>query len=147
MSEINCALFKVGALDWIRLREVRKNEKGSITATAAERCTIGNLRRYEDVIIRVARGINRGIIGFEEIEVWRKLKIHGIPLTRYVGRGTNRLEKLRDEIEAENAGVSVPMAARWLVTLHKSRSDGQRASFKHHQYSSQSGDKIQQGNY
>jgi hypothetical protein len=117
MSEINCALVKVGAPDWIDLWEVRKNEKGSITAIAAERCTIGNLRRYEDIIIRAARVIDCGIIGFEEIEVWKKLKIHRIPLTRYVRRGTNGLEKLREEIEAENAGVSVPMAARWLVNV------------------------------
>jgi hypothetical protein len=37
-----------------------------------------------------------------------------VPLNRYVGRGTNGQEKLREEIQAENAGVTIPMAARWL---------------------------------
>jgi hypothetical protein len=47
-------------------------------------------------------------------EVCTCLKIHGVPLNRYVGRGTNGLEKLGEEIHAENAEVVIPMAARWL---------------------------------
>jgi hypothetical protein len=58
--------------------------------------------------------IDRGIIGFSENEAWQRLKVHGVALNRYVGRGTNRLEKLREEIQGENAGVVIPIAARWL---------------------------------
>jgi hypothetical protein len=80
----------------------------------AEMCTVDNLGKYEAVAIKAARTLNRGIIGFVENEAWQRLKIQGVPLNRYVGRGTNGLEKPREEIQAENAGVIIPMATRWL---------------------------------
>jgi hypothetical protein len=113
-SEINRALLKARAPNWIRIREVKRNHKGMVTGLTTEMCTVDNLRKYEAVIIKVARTVDRGIVGFEENEAWQRLKIHGVPLNRYVGRGTNGLEKLREEVQAENAGVIIPMAARWL---------------------------------
>jgi hypothetical protein len=113
-SEINRALLKAGAPHWIRIREVKRNDKGTITGMSTEMGTVDNLRKYEAVVIKAARIVDRGIIGFEENEAWQRLKIHGVPLNRYVRRGTNGLEKLREEIQAENAGVTIPMAARWL---------------------------------
>ena len=47
-------------------------------------------------------------------ETWCRVKIHGVSLNRYLGRGTHGLEKLREEIEAENDGVEIPMQIRWL---------------------------------
>jgi hypothetical protein len=113
-SEINRVLLKAGAPHWIRVREAKRNDKGTITGMTTEMCTVDNLRKYEAVIIKEAHIVGRGIIGFKENEAWQRLKIHGVPLNRYVGRGTNGLEKLREEIQAENAGVTIPMAARWL---------------------------------
>jgi hypothetical protein len=92
--EINRALHKAGAPYWIRLRDVRRNDRGTITGTTMEMCTAEDLRRYEDTIIQAARTVDRCIVGFEENETWQRLKIHGIPFIRYMGRGTNGLEKL-----------------------------------------------------
>ena len=47
-------------------------------------------------------------------ETWHRVKIHGIPLNRYLGRGTHRLDKLQEELESENEGLEIPMAMRWL---------------------------------
>ena len=47
-------------------------------------------------------------------ETWKRLKIHGVPLERYLGKGTFGLNKLRTEIESENEGVEIPMEMRWL---------------------------------
>jgi hypothetical protein len=113
-SEINRALLKARAPHWICIREVKRNDNGTITGMTTEMCTVDNLRKYEAVVIKAARIVDRGIIGFKENKAWQRLKIHGVPLNRYVGRGTNGLEKLREEIQAENAGVTIPMAARWL---------------------------------
>jgi hypothetical protein len=113
-SEINRALLKAGAPHWIHIQEVKRNDKGTITGMTTDMCTVDNLRKYEAVVIKAARIVDRGIISFKENEVWQRLKLHGLPLNRYVGRGTNGLEKLQQEIQAENAGVTIPMAARWL---------------------------------
>jgi hypothetical protein len=112
-SEINRALLKAGVPHWIRVREVKWNEKGMITGITTKMCTVDNLRKYEVVVVKAARMAERGIICFGENEAWQRLKIHGVPLNRYVGRGTNGLENLR-EIQAENPGVIIPIAARWL---------------------------------
>jgi hypothetical protein len=58
--------------------------------------------------------IERGSIGFSENEAWQRLKFHGVPLNRYIGRGTNGPEKLWEEIQAENTGVVIPITARLL---------------------------------
>jgi hypothetical protein len=42
---------------------------------------------------------------------WVKLKIHGVPLARYSSEG---VDKLGREIEAENEGVNIPIAVRWM---------------------------------
>ena len=34
-----------------------------------------------------------------------------------MGRGSHGVNKLREEIEAENPGIEIPMAARWLGRL------------------------------
>ena len=44
---------------------------------------------------------------------WKWIRIHNIPLERYMGGGGG-LKKLREELEAENAGVRVPAEVRWL---------------------------------
>jgi hypothetical protein len=85
-----------------------------ITGITTEMCTMDNLRKYEAVIVKAAHMVDRGIISFGENEAWQRLKIHRVPLNRYVGRGTNGLEKLWEEIHAENAGVVIPIATRWL---------------------------------
>jgi hypothetical protein len=114
LSAINCALFKVGVPYWICLRDVRRNERGTITGTTAEFCTADMLLQYRDNVIIAARTVDKGIVGIEANESWQKVKIHGVPLDRYVGKGTQGLEKFREEVQAENAGVVIPLAVRWL---------------------------------
>ena len=44
----------------------------------------------------------------EANEVWKRVKVHGIPLAIYVGKGTQGTEKLRGEKETENVVVVIP---------------------------------------
>jgi hypothetical protein len=53
----------------------------------------------------------------KEVELdlnWVILKIHGVPFARYMGKGSEGVDKLRGEIEAENEGVNIPIAIRWM---------------------------------
>jgi hypothetical protein len=43
-----------------------------------------------------------------------KVKMHGISFNQYVVKKLGGLEKLSQEIQAENKGVVVPMAINWL---------------------------------
>jgi hypothetical protein len=53
-SEINRALLKAGAPHWICIWEVKWNEKGIITGTTTEMCTVENLRKYEAIVVKAA---------------------------------------------------------------------------------------------
>ena len=69
---------------------------------------------YRDTILRAARTVDPAIIDIVKNETWKRLKMHGVPLERYLGKGTFGLNKLRAEIESENQGVEIPMEMRWL---------------------------------
>jgi len=43
----------------------------------------------------------------EENESWEQLKIHTVRLVRCMGEGTKALPKMREEIQAENEGVTI----------------------------------------
>jgi hypothetical protein len=47
-------------------------------------------------------------------ESWERLTIHTVPLVRYIGKGTKALQKMREEIHAENEVVMIPAQVRWL---------------------------------
>ena len=42
------------------------------------------------------------------------MKIHAIPVARYLGKGSSGTETLREEIEAENGGIKILSTIRWL---------------------------------
>lgn len=56
--------------------------------------------------LNAARQTKRGIIDFAPHQAWRWAKVHGIPITRYMGRETRCLKGLREEFEAENARIA-----------------------------------------
>jgi hypothetical protein len=69
---------------------------------------------YRNIIIKAARSGDEGIIDVEGNHSWERLKIHPVPVVRYMGTGTNGLQKMREEIPAENEGVTIPPQVRWL---------------------------------
>ena len=56
------------------------------------------------------RSADPSVTGLEARTAWWWVKVHGIPVARYLGRG----DSLREELEAENEGVKIPSAVRWL---------------------------------
>ena len=116
-SAINRALYQERVPHCVRVQEVRRNDRGTITGATIPTASAEMLLNYRDTVIRAARTQDAGIVGVELNEIWKRVKIHGIPLARYVGKGTHGTEKLREEIEAENEGVTIPLAVIWLGKL------------------------------
>jgi hypothetical protein len=53
-------------------------------------------------------------------ETWAKLKIHGVSLGQY-DLDARGLQTLREDIEAENPGVVIPIALRWVGSQRRIR--------------------------
>ena len=74
--------------------------------------------------------MDKGIIDVEGNESWERLKIHTVPLVRYMGKGTEGLQKMKEEIQAGNDGVAIPAQVRWLSNPRIIREREQRGEIK-----------------
>jgi hypothetical protein len=107
VSAIHDTLFHQQALAHIRIMNVRRNGNGATTAITHQNATADMAMRYSDIIIKAARTDDMGVVDVELNETWAMLKIHALPLVRYMGKGTEGLEKMREEFEVENEGVAI----------------------------------------
>jgi hypothetical protein len=107
-SAINRVLFHQQAPAHIRIMNARRNAKGAITAITHQNATAEMAMQYRDVFITAARTVDRGVVDVEGNETWERLKIHAVPLVRYMGKGAEGLQKMREEFEAENEGIAIP---------------------------------------
>jgi hypothetical protein len=114
LSAINRALLNANAEPFVRLRNISRNEKGTVTGLTKEGGTAVMFLKYRDIILKAARSQDGGIIDIETNESWVKLIVHFVSIERYGGRGLGVSGKLKDDIEAENEGIRVPLASRWL---------------------------------
>jgi hypothetical protein len=131
VSAINRVLFHQKAPAHIRIMNAKRNARGTITAITHQNATAAMALIYRDVIITAARTVDKGVIDVEENESWERLKIHAVPLVRYMGKGTEGLQKMREEFEAENEGIKVPTQVRWLAntrTIRERRQNGEIAA-------------------
>jgi len=80
--------------------------------------------QYCYIIITAARTVDNGVVDVEENESWERLKIHAVHLIWYMGKGTEGLQKMREQFEAENKAIVIPTQVRWLAnprTIRESR--------------------------
>jgi hypothetical protein len=108
VSAINRVLFQQKAPAHIRIMNARRNGKGSITAIRHQNATSEMALRYRDIIITAPRTVDRGVFDVEENESCQRQKIHAVPLTRYMRKGTEGLQKTREEFAAENEAIEIP---------------------------------------
>jgi hypothetical protein len=128
VSAINRALFHQQAPAHIRIMNARRNAKCVITAITHQNATAEMTMEYRDIIITAARTVDRGVVDVEENETWQRLKIHAVPLVRYMGKGTEGQQKMREEFEAENEGIAIPTDVRWLAnpcTIRERKRNGE----------------------
>lgn len=117
MLALNEALQKAGEPISIRFSRVSYSQSGAISALLTEKGDATELLKIcTNILIRAAKTIDRVVIGVEALEHWQRLKVHGMPLGRYLGEG--KMELLKREVES-STGIKLKTVPRWLI--HESR--------------------------
>jgi hypothetical protein len=116
-SAINRALAYSGAPEHIRLYSVSTNRRGTLTALSAPRAPakVFMIDRVKDIVLKAARLVDNTICGLDENNTWTRIKVHNIPLEHYFWRGSQG--QLKEEIQAENPGVTIPGPIRWIKSV------------------------------
>jgi len=131
-SEVNRALFEAKVPHFVRIQGVTKNTRGCLSTITTPAATAEMLIRYREIVIKAARKVDTGIVDIETNELWEKVKMHGVNFDRYLGKKTGGgLEKLRQELQAENEGVVLPLAISWIggpKDVQKKKMEGKKAS-------------------
>jgi len=131
-SEVNRALFEAKVPHFVRIQGVTKNTRGCLSTITTPAATAEMLIRYREIVIKAARKVDAGIVDIESNELWEKVKMHGVNFDRYLGKKTGGgLEKLRQELQAENEGVVLPLAINWIggpKDVQKKKAEGKKAS-------------------
>ena len=70
--------------------------------------------------------MNLQVSGVEVFEHWQWLKVHGMPLERYLGEG--KIELLKREVESAT-GIQLKVLPRWLISENRLRAQ-QKSSNK-----------------
>jgi hypothetical protein len=117
-AAINSELFHQKAPAHLLTLNAKRNARGTITSITDQNASAAMALIYHNIIIAATRRVDKGVMDIEENEASERLKIHAVPLVRYIGKETEGLKKIRDEIHTENDGVSVPVQVRWLASPH-----------------------------
>jgi hypothetical protein len=70
------------------------NAKGAITALTHLNATAEKALQYRDIFITAVRKVYKEVVDVKENESWDRLKIHTVPLVRYLGKSTECLQKM-----------------------------------------------------
>jgi len=106
-SALNHELFQQKALAQIQIISVKRNAKGAITAITDQNATEAVEVAFRKVIINPAWTVDKGVIDVEGNKYWERLKVHAAPLVRYMGKGTEGLQKIWDEMHGEKEGLVI----------------------------------------
>jgi len=131
-SEVNRALFEAKVPHFVRIQGVTKNTRGCLSTITTPAATAEMLIRYREIVIKAARKVDAGIVDIETNELWERVKMHGVNFDRYLGKKTGGgLEKLKQELQAENEGAVLPLAINWIggpKNVQKKKAEGKKAS-------------------
>lgn len=111
MLAINKALAQEGANATVRLVGLRYTQRGHLSGLTVEHARAEDLLEYAARVTAAARTLDPAIVEVEKTEKWRKLRVHGVSLDRYLGEGG--LELAKQEIELMT-GEALPYAPRWI---------------------------------
>lgn len=111
MFEVNKALAHAKVDVAVRLTNLRYTMKGHLSGLMNENASADDLLRYGAVVFTKAREVDPAIIDLEKTERWRKLRVHGVALDRYLGEGG--LELAQEEIEL-TTGISLAYKPHWI---------------------------------
>ncbi len=114
MLALNESLQKAGIPAYTRFSRVGYSQSGAISALLTEKSSAEQLvNNHSNILIRAAKAVDAGVIGVEALERWQRLKVHGMSLARYLGKG--KMEVLCREIES-STGIQLKTVPRWLIS-------------------------------
>jgi hypothetical protein len=93
---------------------------GNLSGLTVEQALADDLLEYAATVLAAARALDPAVTEVEKTEKWRKLRVHGVSLDRYLCGGG--LDLAREEIELMT-GERLPYAPRWI------RNDGLQERF------------------
>jgi len=132
LSEVNRALSEANVPHFVRIQGVTKNTRGCLSTITTPGAMAEMLIRYREIVINAARKVDSGIVDIETHELWERVKMHGVNCDRYLGQTTGGgLEKLRQELQAVNEGVVLPLAIDWIggpKDVQKKKAEGKKSS-------------------
>lgn len=110
MFEVNKALAHAKADVTVRLTNLRYSKKGHLSGLVNENACADDLLGYGPLVLAAAQGVDPTIIDVEKTERWRKMRVHGVMLDRYLKEGG--LELAREEIEL--TGIPLAYEPHWI---------------------------------
>lgn len=117
MLALNEALQKAGEPTVVQFCRVKYSQSGAISGLLTEKARAEDLlNARKNILIRAAKMVDAAVISAETLEYWQRLKVHGMPLDRYLGEG--RMEIFKREVKS-STGVQLKTVPRWLI--HENR--------------------------
>jgi hypothetical protein len=120
-STINRVLFHLQAPAHITIMNPRRNGKGAITAITRQNATAEMALHYCDNIITAVSTVDKRVVDVEDNETCERLKIHPVPPLRYMGKGMEGLQNIRQEFKPDIKGITIPSEVWQLENPHTIR--------------------------
>jgi hypothetical protein len=95
----------------VRLVKMKYTEKGNLSCVLSEHACAEDLLEYAPAVMPAAQKADHAVVDVEKTEKWRKLRVHGVALDRYMTE--SGLDLAREEIEVMT-GSQLPYAPRWI---------------------------------
>lgn len=96
---LNKSLQKAGIPAYARFSRVGYSQSGAIFALLTEKLDAENLvRDHSNMLIRIAKSVDKNVIGIKALERWQKLKVHRMSLAQYLRE--EKMELLCQEMES-----------------------------------------------
>jgi hypothetical protein len=108
------------------MMNAKRISKRAITAITNQNLMAAMALTYDEVNMIAAHMVDKGVMDVDENESWERQEVNAVHLVRYMGIGTEGLQKMQDEIHAENEEVVIPIQVRWLVNPDSIREKRQR---------------------
>ena len=119
MLALNEALQKAGEGSDTRFIRAKYAPSGAISALLTEQANARSLiPRLSNLLIRTVKTVDLAVVGVEILEHWQRLKVHEMPLERYLGEG--KMELLKWEVES-SMGIQLKTLPRWLINEERLR--------------------------
>lgn len=103
----------MGELATVGFSRVRYSQLGAISVFHTKKADATELFKiWTNILIQAAQTVNQGVIGAEILECWYCLKIHGMPLEKYLSKEI--IELFRREVESSTR-IQLKTTLQWLI--------------------------------